>query len=41
MAGKEVRRRFTDVWKMEGGHWVFDCSPGDDCRAFKGELGFQ
>jgi ketosteroid isomerase-like protein len=22
MAGKEVRRRFTDVWKMEGGHWV-------------------
>ena len=21
-AGKEVRRRFTDVWKMEGGHWV-------------------
>jgi hypothetical protein len=22
MAGKVVRRRFTDVWKMEGGHWV-------------------
>jgi hypothetical protein len=22
MAGREVRRRFTDVWKMEGGHWV-------------------
>ena len=22
MAGKEGRRRFTDVWKMEGGHWV-------------------
>jgi ketosteroid isomerase-like protein len=22
MSGKEVRRRFTDVWKMEGGHWV-------------------
>jgi hypothetical protein len=22
IAGKEVRRRFTDVWKMEGGHWV-------------------
>src|SRR5271155_810442 len=22
MAGKEVRRRFTDVGKMEGGHWV-------------------
>ena len=22
MAGKEVRRRFTDVWKMGGGHWV-------------------
>jgi hypothetical protein len=22
MTGKEVRRRFTDVWKMEGGHWV-------------------
>lgn len=22
MAGKEVRRRFTDVWKTEGGHWV-------------------
>jgi hypothetical protein len=22
MVGKEVRRRFTDVWKMEGGHWV-------------------
>jgi hypothetical protein len=22
MAGKEVRRRFTDVWKLEGGHWV-------------------
>jgi Domain of unknown function (DUF4440) len=22
MAGKQVRRRFTDVWKMEGGHWV-------------------
>jgi Domain of unknown function (DUF4440) len=22
MAGKEVRRRFTDVWKMEGGQWV-------------------
>ena len=22
MAGKEVRRRFTDVWKMEGGRWV-------------------
>jgi ketosteroid isomerase-like protein len=22
MAGKEVRRRFTDLWKMEGGRWV-------------------
>jgi len=22
LSGKEVRRRFTDVWKMEGGHWV-------------------
>ena len=22
MSGKEVRRRFTDDWKMEGGHWV-------------------
>ena len=22
LAGKEVRRRFTDVWKMEGGYWV-------------------
>jgi hypothetical protein len=22
MTGKEVRRRFTDVWKMEGDHWV-------------------
>jgi hypothetical protein len=22
MAGKEVRRRFTDVWKMESGHWL-------------------
>ena len=22
MAGKEVRRRFTDVWKMEAGRWV-------------------
>jgi hypothetical protein len=22
MAGKEVRRQFTDVWKMEGGQWV-------------------
>jgi hypothetical protein len=22
MAGKEVRRRFTDVWKVEDGHWV-------------------
>jgi hypothetical protein len=22
MAQKEVRRRFTDMWKMEGGHWV-------------------
>ena len=22
MAGKEVRRRFTDAWKMEGDHWV-------------------
>ncbi len=22
MAGKEVRRRFTDVWKIASGHWV-------------------
>jgi hypothetical protein len=22
MAGKEVRRRLTDVWKMVAGHWV-------------------
>src|SRR3984885_8639590 len=22
LSGKEVRRRFPDVWKMEGGHWV-------------------
>ena len=22
MAGKEVRRRFTDLWKMDGGRWV-------------------
>jgi ketosteroid isomerase-like protein len=22
MAGKEVRRRFTDLWKMEDGRWV-------------------
>jgi len=22
MAGKEVRRRFTDIWKMVSGHWV-------------------
>ena len=22
MAGKDVRRRFTDLWKMEGGRWV-------------------
>jgi len=21
-AGKEVRRRFTDLWKKEGGRWV-------------------
>jgi hypothetical protein len=22
MAGKDVRRRFTDLWKMEDGRWV-------------------
>lgn len=22
LAGKEMRRRFTDLWKQEGGHWV-------------------
>src|ERR1035438_9773804 len=22
MAGKEVRRRFSDIWKMESGHWL-------------------
>ena len=22
MSGKEVRRRFTDVWRSEGGHWL-------------------
>jgi hypothetical protein len=22
LAGKEVRRRFTDIWKMASGRWV-------------------